>query len=348
LDYSKAWKRYKMSELAKITEVLPVTQSKYGLVILVSLFSIVLCSCTSMRHVQATNNKIPIIFDTDIGGDIDDTWALILLLNSPEFDIKLITASVGDAPSKVKVVARICEIAGRSDIPIGVGIKTKRGNAQKDWVADYDISKYPGKVYNDGVQAIIDTIMESKKPIKVVAVGPLPTVAEALLRCPKIADKAEFVGMHGNIRTKKEKGEYNVRAHPTSAQKVFTAAWPMTITPLDTCRRVIIKGEKYQRVYQANTPLTKALLENYLIWCKSFRSGKPERVAYTSTILFDTVAVYLALTEDFALVEMEDLPIRVTDDGRTVIDKQGKVIKCATSWKDLGAFEDWLVERIIK
>ena len=75
---------------------------------------------------------------------------------------------------------------------------------------------------------------------------------------------------------------------------------------------------------------------------------KPERVAYTSSILFDTVAIYLALTEDFALVEMEDLPLRVTDDGRTIIDEKGKLIKCATRWKGLGAFEDWLIERIIK
>ena len=29
---------------------------------------------------------IPMILDTDIGGDIDDTWALAMLLKSPELD----------------------------------------------------------------------------------------------------------------------------------------------------------------------------------------------------------------------------------------------------------------------
>jgi hypothetical protein len=33
--------------------------------------------------------KIPVIFDTDIGGDIDDTWALCFLLKCPELDVKL-------------------------------------------------------------------------------------------------------------------------------------------------------------------------------------------------------------------------------------------------------------------
>ena len=27
--------------------------------------------------------KIPVILDTDIGGDIDDTWALVMLLGCP-------------------------------------------------------------------------------------------------------------------------------------------------------------------------------------------------------------------------------------------------------------------------
>ena len=48
------------------------------------------------------------------------------------------------------------------------------------------------------------------------------------------------------------------------------------------------------------------------------------------------------------LVKMEKLGITVTDDGYTRIDKNAKVINCATEWKDLGAFEDLLVDRLIK
>jgi len=36
-----------------------------------------------------SSKKIPVILDTDIGEDIDDTWALGLLLKCPEFDVKL-------------------------------------------------------------------------------------------------------------------------------------------------------------------------------------------------------------------------------------------------------------------
>ena len=42
------------------------------------------------------NMKTKIILDTDIGSDIDDTWALALLLNSPELDLKLLTTATFD------------------------------------------------------------------------------------------------------------------------------------------------------------------------------------------------------------------------------------------------------------
>ena len=43
---------------------------------------------------------------------------------------------------------------------------------------------------------------------------------------------------------------------------------------------------------------------------------------------------------------MEQLGIRVTDDGYTVIDDEAKVINCAMAWRDLAAFEDLLVQRL--
>jgi len=36
----------------------------------------------------------------------------------------------------------------------------------------------------------------------------------------------------------------------------------------------------------------------------------------------------------------------VTDDGKTVIDEKAKRMRVATEWKDMGAFEDLLVERL--
>jgi hypothetical protein len=56
------------------------------------------------------------------------------------------------------------------------------------------------------------------------------------------------------------------------------------------------------------------------------------------------VAVHLAFNQD--MVKMERLGIRVTNDGYTRIDPSAKVMNVATAWKDMGAFEDLLVQRL--
>jgi len=337
-----------------------------ALVALGTVFLLTLTSgASAARSASRPRRKIPVIFDTDICDDIDDTWALALLLKSPEFDVKLVTTAVGNTPSKAKVVAKFLEIAGRTDIPIGIGVKQHDGSHRQDaWAKDYKLSSYPGKIYEDGVKALIDTVMNSRRKIKIIAVGPLPNIGAALDREPRIAEKAQFVGMHGSVRlgyggSKKISAEYNVRADAKACRKAFTAPWAVTITPLDTCGLVHLKGEKYQKVLKKNSPITTALIENYRVWQKEGlrRSNKKlseaelnkqtdQRINSRSSTLFDTVAIYLAMSTDLA--KMERLPIVVTDDGYTKIEDGAKKIKCATAWKDLGAFEDYLVDRLTK
>ena len=299
---------------------------------------------------------IPVILDTDIGTDIDDTWALAMMLKSPELDVKLITTAAGDTVYRTKIVAKLLERAGRTDIPIGIGTDLSGSGIddaerQREWVTGYNLSHFPGKIHKDGVRALINTIMDSREKITLVCIAPLPNIGRALDREPRIALKARFVGMHGSVRvgyggSPAISKECNVVCHVKECQKVFTAPWDMTITPLDTCGVVQLKGNKYQRILKSRDPLIKALIEQYKIWMKD---KKRERKTWipndaASSILFDTVAVHLAHSHKF--LKIEKLGIRVSDDGYTLIDNRAKKIACATAWKDLEGFEDDLVESL--
>jgi inosine-uridine nucleoside N-ribohydrolase len=266
-------------------------------------------------------------------------------LKLPQFDVKLVTSDSGNDVYRAKIIAKMLEVAGRTDIPVGIGIDKKDNKGrQSEWVGDYDLSKYPGKVHEDGVGAIIQTIRTSPEPVSLVCIGPVPNIGRALDRDPEVARRARFVGMHGSVRrgyngSPTISAEYNVRADPKALQKVFAAPWDITITPLDTCGIVYLRGAKFQKVYRCQDRLVQALMANYRVW----REDRNTPITASST-LFDPVAVYLALTED--LLEMERLPIRVTDDGYTLIDEKARTVHCAMKWKDLGAFEDFLVERL--
>ena len=62
-----------------------------------ALLAATLNGCVTKDQPGARAGNIPVIFDTDIGDDIDDTWALGLLLKSPELDLKLVVGDRGQA-----------------------------------------------------------------------------------------------------------------------------------------------------------------------------------------------------------------------------------------------------------
>ena len=105
---------------------------------------------------------IPVILDTDIGFDVDDVWALAFLLKCEELDIRLITTTTGDTLYRAGLVAKILDLAGRADIPIGVGIPLDHNaRTHEAWLGDYNLDQFPGEVFLDGVGAICRTITES-------------------------------------------------------------------------------------------------------------------------------------------------------------------------------------------
>jgi inosine-uridine nucleoside N-ribohydrolase len=299
------------------------------------------------------SRPVPVILDTDIGDDIDDTWALALLLRSPELDLRLVTTDYGNTVYRAKIVARLLEVAGRTDVSIGIGLRENdREGGQAEWVRGYDLARYPGTIHEDGVQALIDTVMGSEEPMTLVAIAPPPSLAAALEREPRIAGRLRLAGMFGSLRRGYDgkpapEPEWNVRADPAAARAVLGAPWREAIlTPLDTCGLVQLTGDRYARVRDSKDPLLRAVIENYALWCphQKWCTGDAGYVEDKSSTLFDPVAVYLAGAHD--LVKTESLSVRVTDEGMTRPDARGPKRKWATEWRSLEGFEDLLVERL--
>ncbi len=300
--------------------------------------------------------RIPVILDTDIGDDIDDTWALGLLLRCPELNVKLVVTDFGKPEYRARLVAKFLTQVGRAEIPIGLGIPASppESNPLQEWIGDFSLKQYRGRVHQDGVKALIETVMRSKERVTILAIGPVPNIAAALEREPKIAQRANIVGMQGSVRhgyggNATPDAEYNVVRDVRACQKVFTAGWPICITPLDTCGRVSLNSERYQRLLRSQDPIAKTILENYAVWERAINQ-KPSLQLNThqSSTLYDTVAVYLAATQSAGrdLVKMEQLGIRIDDAGYTREAADAKRIEVATEWKNLDGFYDFLVERL--
>ncbi len=297
---------------------------------------------------------IPVILDTDIGDDIDDTFALLMLLRSKELDLKLVVTDFGDTVYRARLAAKLLQAMGRADVPVAVGLRqNEKGGAQAEWLGDFALSRYPGKVHSDGVQALIDTVMASKEPITLIGIGPTPNLEVALQREPRLAKRARFVGMFGSLYrgyngAAHPAAEWNVKSAIPGFRRALEAPWPMLLTPLDTCGLVRLPQEKWAKVMASPDPGARALVENNRLWCiaRPDICGKdPTRAERDTTVLYDTVAIYLAFSE--RLVRVEETGVRVDDAGMTVPDPTALRRRWAVAWTDLVAYEDLLVERLI-
>ena len=94
-----------------------------------ALLTALALSCATLVPAANAADRIKVIVDMDIGDDIDDSFALALLLQSPEFDIIGITTAWGDTALRAQLLERMLRETGHSQIPIAQGTATT-GNPQ--------------------------------------------------------------------------------------------------------------------------------------------------------------------------------------------------------------------------
>jgi len=77
-----------------------------------------------MLSLNLFGQKQKVIFDCDLGDDIDDAYALALLIASPELDILGIVMDYGNTPKRAQIACRMLYETGRENIPVVIGRKT--------------------------------------------------------------------------------------------------------------------------------------------------------------------------------------------------------------------------------
>ncbi|AOS46464.1 ribonucleoside hydrolase RihC [Lacunisphaera limnophila] len=306
---------------------------------------------------RATSGPVPVVLATDIGGDVDDTWALAQLLRTPGLDLKMVLTETGEARYRGAVTAKLLEAAGRTDVAVALGtdfgVTSEEYRVQGPWVRDYDLDAYPGPVHADGIGAFIALVMNSPQPVTVIAIGPAPSLGAALQREPRLAARCRFVGMFGSFDVGYDGSpvpvpETNVRFHTDLLRVVLAAPWQdILLTPLDTCGLVTLRDKNYHAVWSATSdPLLRAVIENYCIWAPRVPWMKCDFFAVRSSVLFDCVAVHLAQSENF--VEIEPVRYQITSDGMTVRDPAGPLqARVALRWRDQAAFERHLTQVLL-
>jgi uridine nucleosidase len=196
-----------------------------------------------------------IIIDTDPG--VDDAWAILLALRSPELEVIGLTTTYGNVHTTLATenALRLLEIAGRTDIPVAHGAEAPLERPYKGPVGFIHGDDGQGNTFLpapttralegvSGAEFIVREVMRAPNEVTLVPIGPLTNIALALGLEPRIAQFVqEVVLMGGNAfcpGNATPAAEANIHNDPEAADLVFSAPWRVTMVGLDVTERTVI------------------------------------------------------------------------------------------------------------
>ncbi len=286
-----------------------------GAVIALSLPGALTPIARGQPNAAAASEQQLVVIDTDIGDDFDDASALVLALSSPELRIVGVTSAWGDTELRARLLDRLLCDAGRSDIPVAVGIEKHGPGAamfsQARWAA-----RQAARGHQRAVEFLLEQIRAHPGAITLVAIAPLTNVAAAFERDPVTFGKLKrIVIMGGSIHRgygqayssgHHPDAEYNISMDVAAARAVFNSGVPLYVMPLDATQ-YRLDEVKRQLLFTASTNLTDDLSLLYLQWAAAFHQQTPT--------MYDEVAIAYAI--DQGLCPTTAMHIEIDDKGFT-------------------------------
>jgi len=261
-----------------------------------------------------------VIIDTDPG--TDDAMAIMLALNSPEFDVLALTVVPGNvtAAQGLENALRMVSLANRCDIIVAGGAQhplfQKLITAEfwhgKNGLANVELA--PSKCRKDprwGPDLIIEMVRAHPHEITLVPIGPLTNIALAIEKDPSIVPLVKEVVIMGGAITGgnvNASAEANIANDPEAAQVVFQAGWPLTMVGLDVGDKTLLTRKYIEALKKNPGPQSDFIYKvaDYLI-------GLSEKFGESGTPMYDPLAVGVAI--DSSLVKAPAMHVDVETRG---------------------------------
>ena len=302
-----------------------------------------LAALLAIAHVSALQPRpIPVVLDTDIGGDIDDAFALALVLASPELDLRAVTTVSGDTQARARIAAKLLAEAGHRDVPVAAGEGGKKLDiSQAAWAEGFTSPALRRERAIDLMKAEIE---RGHGETVLVAIGPLTNIAALLKQHPDDKKRIKrIVLMGGSIArgyypNSGPTTEYNIAADVSASQAVFSSGVPIEMAPLDVTSRLQVETPQRERLFSQPGPMIGALHELYALWAKA----TPDLQGIPT--LHDPMAVSLLI--DSGLCTTKRMAIEVDERGMTLASAGGPSNATVAVETDPVRFIDFYLRRV--
>lgn len=280
------------------------------------------------KNLTAPSGKIDVIMDTDAFNEVDDQFAISLMIKSRDkFNVQAITAapffnprstSPADGMEKSYLeILKLLKFAGRHDLCARV----YRGSENY-------LSSESEYVESDAANAIIKAANNHtpENPLYVIAIAAITNVASALLKAPEIANKIVLVWLGGNPVYYPNNAEFNLRQDVAAARVVFNSDCPLISFPCagvtETCRTT---GVDLKFWLAGKNALCDYLLEQTTEQAEQYAQAKT-----WGRVLWDIVTVVWFLRSDAFASELIPAPVPGYNDKWEQVSENRKKIRCIT------------------
>jgi purine nucleosidase len=285
----------------------------------------------------ATAQQEKIILDTDIGDDIDDAYALALLMNQPNMKVLGVTTAFGPTHERAELAAKLLKVMGRPDVPVYAGrASDKKPTAQHTWAKGYTGKNLKAE---PAVEFLRREIERSPGEITLCAVGPLTNLGDLFTRYPETKPKVKRIVIMGGAAftgyapNSKPGPEWNIRCDVPAARAVYDSGVPLVMAGLEVTSMMQLDKDRRTRIAEAGTPTTDALMSLTYLWEQQ------------TPTLFDPVAVAYACGHRFT--DEEKRRVTVEENGLTrIVEGTPNTTILVKPRKD--AFLDWYVSNYTK
>lgn len=284
-----------------------------------------------------TSAPAPIFLDTDPG--VDDAMALYYLLASPEVELVGIGSVSGniDAGLAAQNALRLLELAGRSDIPVAQGLTDFQTHPFSGGATHVHGENGLGNialpeptasiVEQDAADLLISLAKQYPGELRLLAIGPLTNIAEALRREPNLVNLIDSVTIMGGAAMApgnvSPAAEANIINDPEAAAEVLAAPWEITLVPLDVTMAHVLEADQLERLSNSVNPLASTLADIIAFYAEFYTMV----YGRAATALHDPLAAAIAVgSVEVALAPNVDVVVDTTDGpsrGATVADMRG-------------------------
>lgn len=275
-----------------------------------------------VRKLEAPKGKVRMLLDTDTFNEIDDQFAVIYALLSPEkielqalyaapFFNELSTGPKDGMEKSYHEIIRILKLMSREDIPVYRGSESYLPEAHTP-------------VDSEAARNLVERAMASDPgdPLYVVAIGAITNIASAMLMEPRIIERIVVVWLGGHALEWADTREFNLAQDIHASRVLLDSGVPLVLIPCmgvaSNLRTTLSEVRDYVKPAGA--------IGEYLY--ETYKNCKEDHFAY-SRVIWDISVIAWLNQPDYVPSRLTQSP-RLAADFRWSIDSSRHLIRCAS------------------